>query len=57
MKINEIKSISDLDKYVEGILNDFKYGSRDFDQTKSEICKLVLNIAVREYSDKKLTLT
>lgn len=50
MDLKDINNVTDLENYIEGILNDFESGISDKEKTSSLIAELIIHIqkAVKE---------
>lgn len=54
MKLKNIKTVKDLENYIEGILNDFEAGVSDKEETSSLIADLIIHVQKAVKEEKSL---
>ena len=53
LEIKNIKTLNDLETYIEGCLNDYKYGLSTQEETKNNIAKLISHL-IKTQNEKKI---
>jgi hypothetical protein len=48
MKAEQIKTIQDLDTYIEGVINDYRDGAADYSETKKAILDCIQVVVAAE---------